>query len=151
MAYGQDADGDFDMDHPNSNLWPEVFCNGREQFSEGFYQTFPWTRGVDPFEETDEGALLREFSGLNFQGLPKDAKAEVPPVLSFVNNPISLELDDLPEEEQSCPICRETYRQGEEEEMPLELPCQHVVGKNVSLHSSENLSGNPRYKIADSK
>lgn len=150
---------DLDLDHPYSNAWPEVFSNGCEEFSKSFYKQFPWARGFDPFNKT-EGSIededpfeylkgyrgkplekaqsRREYPLSKYGGIPVDYKAEAPPVIAYVKNLISLELDDLPDDEQNCPICRETYRIGPSEEMPLELTCpgKHVIGKDVSTNCS---------------
>ena len=135
MAYnqnGRDHDAnELDMDHPNSNFWPEVFVNGREQFSKHFYKLFSWARGIDPFEEGMQYMSACEYLTFRGQGLPNDFKAEAPPVLEFVKSLISLELDDLPYDERHCPVCTGLYRAGEYKEIPLELPCQHVIGKEV--------------------
>ena len=135
------SDNVLDADHPYSENWPEVFCNGRAIYSEQFYSHFPFLRGVDPFDE--EGTYMTSEAYLTSNaaidpprfrfGLP-DSTAEVPPALAFVNSLISLELDDLPVDEQDCPICKEQYRVGEFGEMPLELPgCGHVVGRDCLL------------------
>jgi len=131
---GGSSDDTLDDDHPYSDKWPEVFCNGQGVYSEQFYSKFQFLRGVDPFDEearyrSSEAYLTSEIA----TDLP-DRNAEVPPALAFVNSLISLELDDLPDEDQNCPICQERYREGEFEEMPLELPgCGHVVGKDCLL------------------
>ena len=104
MAY-QNSATHLDPDHPNSDSWPEVFCNGREQFSEDFYRNFPWARGIDPFEEWGEDAegfsMYPEWSR---GGLPPDRSAEAPPVIAFVEGLISLELDEIGEDDRRCPI-----------------------------------------------
>ena len=137
-ANHNNSETELDPDHPNSSLWPEVFSNGRENFSKSFYRQFPWARGFDPFEElpfeqTIQSTRSEQYFMASRKGLPLDKKAKAPPVLAFVKDLISLELDDLPDDEHNCPICREKYREGEREEMPLVLPCQHVIGKDVSL------------------
>lgn len=135
------GDNILDVDHPYSAMWPEVFCNGREIYSEQFYSHFPFLKGVDPFDE--EGTYMGSEAYLTSNaatdplrlraGLP-DKTAEVPPALAFVDSLISLELDDLPVDNQDCPICKEQYRVGEFEEMPLELPgCGHVIGRDCLL------------------
>ena len=134
MAFNQSRnETELDPDHPMSNAWPEVFENGREIFSEEFYQRFPWARHIDPFKEARRRSS-RDIVSSDHHGLSLDSKAEAPPVLAFVNSLISLELDDLSDDEQQCPICREVYREGQYEEMPLVLPCKHVVGKDVSIN-----------------
>ena len=127
------SENELDIDHPNSDLWPEVFPCGREEFPERFFQQFPWARGMDPFEDDDtEWRAAGEYLMSYWKGVGIDSKAEAPPVLGFVKSLISLELDDLSDDEQHCPICREQYREGEHEEMPLVMPCEHVIGKDVS-------------------
>lgn len=64
---------------------------------------------------------------------PLEETAEVPPAIAFVNALISLEMDDIEEEDRKCPICMQKHREGEEEEMPLQLPCGHSVGKYCLL------------------
>lgn len=109
MAYNRNHDSNaLDWDHPNSDQWPEVFCEGREQFSETFYQRFPWARGIDPFEESTE-TPAGEYLKSRREGLPIDLKAEAPPVLAFVKGLISLELDDLPDDEHHCPIVSNVF------------------------------------------
>ena len=132
---------DLDPDHPNSDLWPEAFCNGREEFSDHFYELFPWAKAVDPFdEEADDTSTEKVFECGLRRCLEPDRRIEVPPVIAFVKGLISLELDDLPEDEQHCPICMEKYR-GETGEMPLELPCGHVIGRDCLLTWLSSFSG----------
>ena len=126
-------DNKLDMDHPNSSLWPEVFPCGREEFPERFFRQFPWARGMDPFEDDDaEWRLASEYLISCRNGVNIDLEAEAPPVLGFVKSLTSLELDDLPDDDHHCPICRDVYRGGEHEEIPLVMPCEHVIGKDVS-------------------
>ncbi len=137
-----DSDGNkLDDDHPYSSKWPEVFSNGREVYSEQFYSQFPFLQGVDPFDTDNTYMSSEAYLTSNAAADPPkfrkgrpDRTAEVPPALAFVNGLISLELDDLPIDDQDCLICRESYRGGEFEEMPLELPgCGHVVGRDCLL------------------
>lgn len=143
--------GILEEDHPFSAKWPEVFCNGREVYSKQFYTDFPFFEGTDPFntaadhrpaifnnENGNDGSQISDIdtgmSGLRL-GF-SDPSAQVPPFISFVNGLISLELDDLPDDDEDdlkCPICREKYREGESDEMPLELPCGHVIGRECLL------------------
>lgn len=59
-----------------------------------------------------------------------------PPPRSFVfiANLPTVAIADLPDEEQRCSICLDSYFKQEDEdnklEMPTRLPCGHVVGKN---------------------
>lgn len=131
---GDDTEGDddeLDDSHPNSTKWPEVFSNGLEIFSEDFYSLFPWARGIDPYDDNVECAPAEWFlrPSRTRKVLPLDENAETPPAVAFVNSLTSLELDDLPEDKRCCGICGDNYLEGEFEEMPLELPCEHVFGK----------------------
>lgn len=143
--------GILEEDHPFSANWPEVFCNGREVYSKQFYTEFPFFEGTDPFDtgadhqiavfnncNGNDGSQISDIdtwmSGLRL-GSP-DLSAQVPPFIAFVNGLISLELDDLPDDDEDdlkCPIRREKYREGESDDMPLELPCGHVVGRECLL------------------
>ncbi|KAL2040381.1 hypothetical protein N7G274_006824 [Stereocaulon virgatum] len=122
--------GELDLPHePNS---------AQEVFGGDFYDLFPWAKGVDPFDENAtrwEPAERYVENRADFKGLKPDDNAEVPPAIAFVNGLISLELDDLDEDSQACPICLEKYREGERGEMPLQLPCapNHVIGKECLL------------------
>ena len=66
-------------------------------------------------------------------GLEPDPNTEVPPAIAFVNGLISLEPDDLRKGDNSCAICLQPYREGEFQEMPLQLPCGHTFGKDCLL------------------
>ena len=158
---------ELDPDHPYSDAWPEVFCNGREEFKEQFYRLFPWAEGFDPFDDTVENIEADDPFGyirgyrrrplemaqpnrselpLNkYGGAPLDHGAEAPEVIAYVNTLISLELDDLPDDEQKWPIGIQRYRCAPNEEMPLMLTCpgEHVVGKGCLL---EWLSSIPSVK-----
>ncbi|KAL6719978.1 hypothetical protein ACLMJK_001899 [Lecanora helva] len=134
--------GELDFDHTDPDLWPELFPCNREAFTEGFYKEFPWAKGVDPFEDNADTSWrpIEEYFVFLRDSLPIDFEAHAPNVLGFVNDLISLELDELLDDERRCPICREIYGQGEHEEMPLELPCKHVVGENCQLRWFSNVS-----------
>ncbi|KAK4693122.1 hypothetical protein P7C71_g4215, partial [Lecanoromycetidae sp. Uapishka_2] len=151
----------FDGGHlrPNDYSWPvsyERYNSGMEEqlrtgsssrhhgtrasagdvFNHDFYEAFPWARGTDPFDESQTVWRPAEWY-LENRGCistePLDETAEVPPAIAFVKGLISLEMDDLEDDEQHCPICLQRYREGEEEEMPLELGCGHVAGGNCLL------------------
>lgn len=127
---GESTGSPLDPDHPMSDHWPEVFSNGREQFSENFYLLFPWAREVDPFyEDTEQVSDEWYLEKRNPRCLPLDEDAEVPPVIAFIRSLTSLELDDLPRGDDKCLICGDVYRAGELAETPLMLPCNHVFGK----------------------
>ena len=84
----------------------------QEVFGEDFYELFPWARGIDPFDDKAtqwEPAEWYVENSRQDKGLPSDEDAEVPPAIAFVNNLISLELDDLDEDSQACPICLQKY------------------------------------------
>lgn len=105
-------------------------------FPEEFYEIFPWACGIDPFDETQTVWRPAEWYLENRNRIsaePLDETAEIPPAIAFVKGLVSLELDDLDEEDQSCPVCMQKYREGEEDEMPLEFPCGHAVGKDCLL------------------
>ena len=108
-----------------------------EVFDEEFYDIFPWARGVDPFDESRTEWEPAEWYVKNQiklgNGLEPDPNAEVPPAIAFVNGLISLELDDLRKGDNSCAICLQPYREGEFQEIPLQLPCGHTFGKNCLL------------------
>ncbi|KAK3172826.1 hypothetical protein OEA41_006151 [Lepraria neglecta] len=114
-----------------------------EVFGEDFYELFPWARGVDPFDENATRWEPAEWYVENckeFKGLKPDQDAEVPPAIVFINGLISLELDDLEEDNQACPICLQKYREGEFKEIPLELPCcKNVMGKDCLLTWLEDI------------
>ena len=44
-----------------------------------------------------------------------------------------LSLTDLPKDNQECPICLEQYHTSQDNEDPVRLPCDHVVGKDCLL------------------
>ena len=108
-----------------------------EVFDDEFYDLFPWASGVDPFDESRtqwepaEWYLENEIELGN--GLEPDPTAEVPPAIAFIDNLISLELDDLKKEDRTCAICLQPYRKGESQEIPLQLPCGHIFGKECLL------------------
>lgn len=108
-----------------------------EVFDEEFYNTFPWARGVDPFDESRTEWEPAEWYIENQiqlgNGLEPDQNAEVPPAIAFINGLISLELDDLRKGDKSCAICLQPYREGEFAEIPLQLPCGHTFGKDCLL------------------
>ena len=122
--------GGLDLPHqPNS---------AQEVFDEDFYDLFPWARGVNPFDDNAtqwEPAEMYVENRADFEGLKPNDNVEIPPAIAFVNSLISLELDDLDEHSQACPICLEKYREGGRGEMPLQLPCapNHVIGKECLL------------------
>ena len=108
-----------------------------EVFNEEFYDIFPWARGVDPFDESRTEWEPAEWYVKNKiqlgNGLEPDQNAEVPPAIAFVNGLISLELDDLGKGDNTCAICLQPYREGEFQEIPLQLPCGHTFGKDCLL------------------
>ena len=108
-----------------------------EVFDEDFYDIFPWARGVDPFDESRTEWEPAEWYVENQiqlgNGLEPDQNAEVPPAIAFINGLISFELDDLGEGDNSCAICLQPYREGEFQEIPLQLPCGHTFGKGCLL------------------
>lgn len=102
---------------------------------ERFYEIFPWARGINPFDETQTVWRPAEWYLTNRNSIkivPLDTAAEVPPAIAFMKGLVSLEMDDL-EGDDHCPICLQKYREQEGDEMPLELPCKHVVGKKCLL------------------
>lgn len=110
----------------------------QEVLHEGFYGIFPWARGINPFDETETVWRPAEWYLENrnrnrISTEPLDETAEVPPAIAFVNGLISLEMDDLDDGDQTCAICLQRYREGESSEMPVELPCKHVVGRECLL------------------
>ena len=66
-------------------------------------------------------------------GLPPDPTVEVPPAIAFIESLISLELEELKKEDRTCAICLQPYRKGESQEIPLQLPCGHIFGKECLL------------------
>ena len=108
-----------------------------EVFDDEFYDLFPWASGVDPFDESRtewEPAEWYVENGIELgNGLPPDPTAEVPPAIAFIEGLISLELDELKQEDRMCAICLQPYRQGESQEIPLQLPCGHIFGKECLL------------------
>ena len=108
-----------------------------EVFDEEFYDIFPWARGIDPFDESrTEWEPAEWYVDNQIQlgnGLEPDQNAKVPPATAFVNGLISLELDDLGKGDNSCAICLQPYREGEFQEIPLQLPCGHTFGKDCLL------------------
>ena len=108
-----------------------------EVFDDEFYDLFPWARGVNPFDESRTEWEPAEWYVDNEielgNGLPPDATIEVPPAIAFIDSLISLELDELKKEDRSCAICLQPYRVGESQEIPLQLPCGHIFGKECLL------------------
>ena len=109
----------------------------KEVFHEEFYDIFPWARGVDPFDESRTEWEPAEWYVENQiqlgNGLEPDQNIEVPPAVAFINGLISLELDDLGKGDDLCAICLQPYREGEFQEIPLQLPCGHTFGKGCLL------------------
>ena len=105
-----------------------------EVFDDEFYDIFQWARGVDPFDESRTEWEPAEWYVENQiqlgNGLEPDPNAEVPPAIAFINGLISLELDDLRKGDNLCAICLQPYREGEFQEIPLQLPCGHTFGKD---------------------
>ena len=108
-----------------------------EVFDEEFYDIFPWARGINPFDESRTEWEPAEWYVENQiqlgNGLEPDPNAEVPPAIAFINGLISLELDDLRKGDNLCAICLQPYREGEFQEIPLQLPCGHTFGKDCLL------------------
>ena len=108
-----------------------------EVFNEKFYDIFPWAREIDPFDESRTEWEPAEWHIENQiplgNGLEPDQNAELPPAIAFVNGLISLELDDLRKGDKTCAICLQPYREGEFQEIPLQLPCGHTFGKDCLL------------------
>ena len=108
-----------------------------EVFDDDFYDLFPWASGVDPFDESRTEWEPAEWYVENEielgNGLPPDPTAEVPPAIAFINSLISLELDDLEKGDRTCAICLQRYREGESQEIPLQLPCGHIFGQECLL------------------
>lgn len=109
----------------------------KEVFDDEFYDIFPWASGVDPFDESRTEWEPAEWYVENEielgKGLPPDRNAEVPPAIAFIDKLISLELDDLEKGDRRCAICLQPYREGETQEIPLQLPCGHIFGKECLL------------------
>ena len=102
-----------------------------------FLKCLPFLRGIDPFDKTveqEEPEWYVENRDITNPPPPLDDTAEVPPAVKFLKDLISLELDDLDQEDQKCGICMEPYLTGDDWEMPLALPCGHVFGNNC-LHN----------------
>ena len=76
-----------------------------EVFDENFYEIFPWARGVDPFdaEKTIWYVAERYYTGLR---MSDDESIGVPLAVTFIDDLISLEMDDLALEDYDCPIFR---------------------------------------------
>ena len=49
---------------------------------------------------------------------------------TFLNSLPAVSLTDLPEGSQDCPICVEPFQDTRGTEMPVQLPCKHIIGKN---------------------
>ncbi len=111
--------------------------HSKEVFNEEFYDIFPWARGVDPFDESRTEWEPADWYVENQiqlgNGLEPDQNAEVPPAIAFINGLISLELDDLEKGDRSCAICLQPYREGDSQEIPVQLPCGHTFGKDCLL------------------
>ena len=109
----------------------------KEVFDDEFYDLFPWASGVDPFDESRTEWEPAEWYVENEielgNGLPPDPTVEVPPAIAFIESLISLELDELKKEDRTCAICLQPYRKGESQEIPLQLPCGHIFGKECLL------------------
>lgn len=105
----------------------------KEVFDDEFYDIFPWASGIDPFDESRTEWEPAEWYVDNEielgNGLEPDLTAEVPPAIAFIDSLVSLELDDLEKGDNICAICLQLYREGEAQEIPLQLPCGHIFGK----------------------
>lgn len=118
----------------------DINDNGQEVFSQDFYANFPlFDWGLDPFDENNgfvsSETYFESDTTTQYSGLLPDTNVGFLPRMAFVDNLISLELDDLPEDDRHCPICLQGYRTGESGEIPLELPCGHVMGRVCLLAS----------------
>lgn len=49
---------------------------------------------------------------------------------TFLESLPALSLTDLPEDNIECPICTEPYRVSRNSDIPVRLPCSHIVGKD---------------------
>lgn len=113
---------------------------------DAFLAKFSWFKNFDPFDEEQlEWPSAENYLRRNGfpRGLPDlDKTVEVPPATAFVDDLISLEIDELAENDRKCCICLEPYLCGEDEEIPLQLPCEHHVG-NICLRQWLTSIGSP--------
>ena len=95
-----------------------------------FVKRFPWIEEVDAFDPNltwKPAEWYLENRDINAPAL--DYSVSEPPAIEFLNTLISIDMDELNPDDRICSICMEPYLSGEKPEMPLQLPCGHVFGK----------------------
>lgn len=108
------------------------------------HKRFPWSRGVDlddPQWNTPQRTAewYMENADPNVPAL--DYSIAEPPAVAFVKNLISLDIDEMPADEQTCMICSDHYWTGTEAELPLQLPCGHVFGEHCLIRWLTGIGG----------
>ena len=88
----------------------------------------------------DEGSVVftRPTPGLRFNPTRREFETVGPYVSAasrakidtFLESLPALSLADLPEDNVECPICTENYRVSQNGDIPVRLPCSHIIGKD---------------------
>ncbi|KAG8528435.1 uncharacterized protein KY384_007353 [Bacidia gigantensis] len=98
-----------------------------------FHARFPWMRNAPKIpKELKDWPEPDDPKYTDPNALPLDRDANVPPAIAWINNLISLdvhEFEDCDEKDKQCPVCLEPFWDGENNEIPLQLPCEHVIGR----------------------
>lgn len=95
-----------------------------------FHDRFPWLKDVD-FNDPD---LTQKDAQWYLDNRDPDAPelddtVKAPPAIDFLNKLISVDVDELTPDQSTCGICAMDYFSGEDQDIPVKLPCGHIFGK----------------------
>jgi len=99
-----------------------------------FHVRFPWFRSTDSDPQNLKWRDAQEYIGNHDPDtMELDHSVPEPPGIAFINKLISIDLDELNKEDRNYSVCHQPFITGPLGEIPLELPCTHIVGKQCLI------------------